>query len=380
MDNEPNMTSGFDGTPGETTSAPIVLTDAGSTRELRDASPVQPAVPDEETRRTARGRFSRMGVGTVMVLLVSTAVQLILVSIVDAVWPGTLRNTSWGLWVATFAPLYLAGIPAGLLFLRKIPAMKAEGEKMSAGRYFAVICISIFMMYAGNFLGLFVESLVESLVGFVPGNPLDNYVGGDSLLLKILCMVILAPVIEEYLFRRILIDRMRPYGERLAVVTTALMFGLFHGNLSQMFYAFTLGLVFGYVYLRTGKLRYTIGLHMLINLIGAIVGPALGEWAESSVEDLAKFDLSDMAEWARVSDLSEMINPAVILLGLYSVLIIAAAVAGLVLLIVRRKKVFFRPAPQELARGQRFRTSWLSPGMLLFTAVCLLMIASTFLT
>ena len=119
---------------------------------------------------------------------------------------------------------------------------------------------------------------------------------------------------------------------------------------------------------------------MLINLIGAIVGPALGEWAESSVEDLAKFDLSDMAEWARVSDLSEMINPAVILLGLYSVVIIAAAVAGLVLLIVRRKKVFFRPAPQELARGQRFRTSWLSPGMLLFTAVCLLMIASTFLT
>jgi membrane protease YdiL (CAAX protease family) len=354
-------------------------THAGQEPE-RPVSPGSPPAPlNEEDRRTARSRFSRMGLGVVLLLLVSTVVQLALASVLNAVVPGVVRNTSWGLWVITFAPQYLAGVPVCLLLLRKVPALHVEGEKLSAGKFFAAILISIFMMYAGNLLGALIQSLTESVVGFVPDNPLDEYVGGDSPLLQILFMVILAPLIEEYIFRRSLIDRMRPYGEKLAVVTTALMFGLFHGNLSQMFYAFTLGLVFGYVYLRTGKLRYTVGLHMLINLLGGVVGPALTEWAGPSVEALEEFDPADMSRWSRVSDLSETITPGAMLLSLYTVAMLAAGVAGLVVLIVRARRVYFRPAPLELGRGQRFRTVWLSPGMLAFVVICLAMVVTTFL-
>ncbi len=350
--------------------------------ELFDA-PEEPAAPSgamsEEERRLARGRFSRMGLGVVLILLGATAVQILLAYVLNALVPGGVRNTSWGIWVITFAPQYLVGVPVCLLILRGVPAMRGEGERMGAGRYLAVILISIFMMYAGNLLGLLIQNVIENLVGFVPGNPLDEYVGGDSLILKILCMVILAPLIEEYVFRRSLIDRMRPYGEKLAVVTSALMFGLFHGNLSQMFYAFTLGLVFGYVYLRTGKLRHTVGLHMLINLLGAVVGPALSQWAEGSLEELAQFDKTDMTDWAHLSDLSKTITPGTMLLGLYTVAMLAAAAVGLILLIVRARRVYFRPAPLELDRGRRFSTVWLNPGMLLFLLVCLLLVVTTFL-
>jgi membrane protease YdiL (CAAX protease family) len=213
----------------------------------------------------------------------------------------------------------------------------------------------------------------------MPANPIEPFANDESLLLRIVFLVILAPLIEEFIFRKTLIDRMRPYGEKLAVVTTALMFGLFHGNLSQMFYAFTLGLVFGYVYLRTGKLRYTVGLHMLINLLGGVVGPALTEWAGPSVEALEEFDPADMSRWSRVSDLSETITPGAMLLSLYTVAMLAAGVAGLVVLIVRARRVYFRPAPLELGRGQRFRTVWLSPGMLAFVVICLAMVVTTFL-
>ena len=44
---------------------------------------------------------------------------------------------------------------------------------------------------------------------------------------------------------------------------SGLMFGLFHGNLNQFVYAFVLGLCFGFIYVKTGNIRYTIGLHML---------------------------------------------------------------------------------------------------------------------
>ena len=334
----------------------------------------------EETRRIISRHFSRMGLGTVVILLAASVVQIVLGLILDAVAPAGMENSSWGLWLVTFAPMYLVGVPLGLLIMRRAPSLPLEKESLSPGRYVGIILISIFMMYAGNLLGMAIQSLVEKLVGFVPGNPLDEYVSGDSVVLQILFMVILAPLIEEFIFRKTLIDRMHPYGEKLAVVTTAAMFGLFHGNLSQMFYAFTLGLVFGYVYLRTGKLRYTVGLHMLINFLGGVVSPELAEWADASSEGVSGLEELDLTDLARLSDVSSAITPATIVVGLYSLAMIGCAVAGLVLLCVRARRVTFRPAPLELGRGQRFPTAWLNPGMILFTVICLIMVASTFLT
>ena len=348
------------------------------------SDPVKPGntAPSEETRRIISRHFSRMGLGTVVILLAASAVQIVLGLILNAAAPDAMENTSWAMWLVTFAPMYLVGVPLGLLIMRRAPSLPLEKESLSLGRYLVIILISIFMMYAGNLVGMAIQSVVEKLVGFVPGNPLDEYVSGDSLVLQILFMVILAPLIEEFIFRKTLIDRMHPYGEKLAVVTTAAMFGLFHGNLSQMFYAFTLGLVFGYVYLRTGKLRYTVGLHMLINLLGGVVGPKLMEWADASsggLSELEDLDLTDLSDLAQM-DVSSAVTPGAIAAGLYSAVMIGCAIAGLVLLIIRSRRLTFRPATLELGKGQRFRTAWLNPGMLLFAVVCLLMVVSTFLT
>ena len=188
----------------------------------------------------------------------------------------------------------------------------------------------------------------------------------------IVFMVILAPLIEEFIFRKTFIDRMRPYGEKLAVVTSAAMFGLFHGNLSQMFYAFSLGLVFGWVYLRTGRLRYTVGLHMLINFFGGVVSVELTKWAGDALEKLESLDAGDLAQ------LSGLLTPGVIALLLYSAVLMGCAVAGLVLLIVKGRRVRFEPTPSELPRAQRFGTAWLNVGMILFVALCLLSVVSTY--
>ena len=318
----------------------------------------------------------------VAILLVTLAIRLALAPVLNAVAPGALENTSWALWLVTFAPMYLVGVPVGLLIIRRAPAEPLERSSLGAGRYAVTFLISIFMLYGGNLVGTLVQSLVNDMVGFVPGNPLEDYITGDSLVLQILIMVLLGPLIEEYIFRKTLIDRMHPYGEKLAVVTSAAMFSLFHGNLSQMFYAFTLGLVFGYIYLRTGKLRYSALLHMLINLLGSVVGPKLLEWAGSSVEELSRAAEqipADPGELSGVGDLSSLFTPGLIALCLYVLVVLGCAVAGLVLLCVRIRRVTFRPAPLELGRGERLRAVWLNPGMLVFTALCLLMVVSTFL-
>ena len=63
------------------------------------------------------------------------------------------------------------------------------------------------------------------------------------------CLV--APFMEELLFRGVLLRKARRFGDRTAVVFTAVMFGLMHGNLNQFLYAVVIGLVLGYLAVRT---------------------------------------------------------------------------------------------------------------------------------
>ena len=312
----------------------------------------------------AKKHFSRLGLGTFVILGLGAVVQILAMGVVDTVWPQWMEN-SWGMWLITFAPLYLIAVPVGLLLLRKVPVKPLEKHDLKPGRYVVSAIICIFMMYAGNILGTIITALLQLLPGISAGNPILGYATDNALLPKVLFMVILAPVIEEYIFRKQLIDRMHIYGEKLAVITSALMFGLFHGNLSQFFYAFALGLVFGYVYLKTGKLRYSIGLHMLINFIGSVVGPFF-------LEKLAVLDTMGTMDIAAL----EPILPWLLGFGAYVLVLIGLAIAGLVLLCINKRRVSFAPAELELPKESRFRTVYLNVGMILLILGCAALIIS----
>lgn len=299
----------------------------------------------------ARRLFSRIGFSAFTILALGTALQAGAAVLALVRWPGQ-DQPGWVMWLVTFLPLYAVAIPVGLAILRRVPAAPPEKRGVTAGQAVTAVLVSLFMMYAGNLAGTLITAALQALLGAEATNPILAYATDGSVVYKIAVMVLAAPLIEEYLFRKTLIDRMRPYGEKLAVITSAAVFGLFHGNLGQLFYAAALGLVFGYVYLRTGRLRYSVALHMLINFLGSVAAPAILEAAGP-----------DGTGWA---------------LAAYSYGMIALSLAGLVLLCVRGRDIRFAPAERELPRGSRFRTVWLNPGMLLFFALCLVSIALTF--
>ena len=86
-------------------------------------------------------------------------------------------------------------------------------------------------------------------------------------IISILLVGIIGPIVEEIIFRKLLIDRIRPYGEKIAVFFPALIFALAHGSLYQFFYAFLIGSVLSYIYVKTGKIIYSTIIHCIINLV-----------------------------------------------------------------------------------------------------------------
>ena len=94
----------------------------------------------------------------------------------------------------------------------------------------------------------------------------------------IIGMALVPAIFEELLFRKWILNSSKKYGTAFAVVFSALLFGLYHMNVSQGIFAFLLGLVFGVIAIKTGTIQYTVLLHFLNNAY-ACLGMILGEEA-----------------------------------------------------------------------------------------------------
>lgn len=318
-----------------------------------------------ETSIPAKSCFRRIGLALLTVAAITAGVQVV-VDIIATVLTNhgsTIPDSNWFLWVATFVPLYAVGIPLGLLVMRKCPIQKREPLKLG-GKNFSLFLLMCFpLMYVGNLIGNLVSNLFSNGTAT---NGLYDY-AFDKSPLKILVIVFLAPLLEEYLFRKQIIDRCAQYGEKTAILFSALAFGLFHMNLFQFFYAFGIGLVFGYVYLRTRRLRYSVIMHMIINFIGSVLAPLmLSKLGDGVLEQLVSGEIDDAALMAMLPNMTAFIFYVLAILGL--------SIAGLIILIVKIPKLFFLSASEELMRGERFKTVYVNIGTILFILFCVVFI------
>lgn len=189
-----------------------------------------------------------------------------------------LLNADLGKLVKTIGPtltLMLTDIP-NLIFLvvfwlviRRIPKSNWQKETLSFKSLFQIFV----MMYAVGTLFNLVGTYISQAAPAGGTEQLDmiNSMVTSGTPAGLLMTVILAPVVEELIFRKLMLDRIRNFGEKTAIVFSALCFGLFHGNLTQFLYAFTIGLFLGYVYCKTGKVLYTMIMHALVNLISSSI-------------------------------------------------------------------------------------------------------------
>ncbi len=131
------------------------------------------------------------------------------------------------------------------------------------------------------------------------------YEGG--LLSQIAVSVVTAPVLEETLMRGLVCSRIRRCtgDARLSVFGSALLFGLFHGNVVQGVYAFLLGLFFGEMYETCRSLIPVILAHMAAN--AAAVFFQRFPWLDGVYENPASYYLAaavflvgGMLSWKRV--------------------------------------------------------------------------------
>ena len=128
------------------------------------------------------------------------------------------------------------------------------------------ICLGINTF--GGFLHGIIAAMLETGFGVVSSGPeLIAPDGGPALLMYIISLTIIPAVLEELVFRGVVMQSLRRFGDGFALVVSAILFGLIHGNLIQFIPAFLAGIAIGYFVMRTGSILTGILIHLANNAI-----------------------------------------------------------------------------------------------------------------
>ena len=261
---------------------------------------------DKQINKWLRRRFSRVG----WILLLYYGLMTLLTSLTavvemtrQGIWSflagdiyssvdwDRISSNAWGYLAAMLIGFAILDAWKGRDFWKQEVLSRSSTMKISTFACFLCFCMGAQMVNSLwiTLLELLLQPFGKSIM------PILEAVSGDTDTFSMfLYASVFAPVWEELLFRGYVLRTLQPYGKRFAILGSAFLFGLFHGNLLQTPYALIMGLVLGYV-----TVEYSIWgailLHMFNNLVLAdLLTRLTASWTEmaTGMLNLALFGIS----------------------------------------------------------------------------------------
>lgn len=211
-------------------------------------------------------------------------VQVLVMSVSSRFFKG-FYESDWFNVTLTAIGVAGVGLPLFAVLMHRIPNSEREKvNKLSLGKFIIYFFVSIATLYISNSISAIINLFIGLMRGKLIENPVQDIVFNSNMLVNILYITLLGPIVEELIFRKILLNKLRRFGDLPAMLITGIAFGLSHMNLSQFFYATTLGILFAYITIRTNTVIYTMILHIMINFIGSALPLLILKWNFISLE------------------------------------------------------------------------------------------------
>lgn len=115
--------------------------------------------------------------------------------------------------------------------------------------------------------------------------------GFSGVLTTVIRVVVVAAITEELTLRGYIMGNLRKYGDKFAILVSALVFAVMHGNLIQAPFALIAGFGIGYLSIKTGTIWTGIAIHFANNLISTVISYAMDILPEETVNTLYIFVL-----------------------------------------------------------------------------------------
>lgn len=124
----------------------------------------------------------------------------------------------------------------------------------------SILLQQIFRMLSGT------EGISEEMVSAMSfGN------GTASDIVLFLYMVIVGPIGEELVYRGMALKNLSCVSRKFAIISSALLFGLMHGNILQFIIGFIIGIFFAYIDVKADSILPSTILHIINNFIAVVM-------------------------------------------------------------------------------------------------------------
>lgn len=207
----------------------------------------------------------------------------------------------------------------GLKWAKIKPSSMIKTKDLRFGDILKYCLSGLFLLIVSAYISSGIEDIF-SQYGFTT-DVADSDYGKTGLGFAIMTVYscIIAPVTEEIFFRGTLMKIFSKSSQRFGIIASAVFFGLAHGNLPQFMLAFLVGIFFGHIDMKHNSIVPSVIVHIFINSMVTVITELKGE--------------------------------AILFAG-FTLLIFAAAIVGLVMLLLFRKECRLPvPTPAQTRRG-----------------------------
>ncbi|MCL2019650.1 MAG: CPBP family intramembrane metalloprotease [Oscillospiraceae bacterium] len=198
-----------------------------------------------------------------------------------------------------FVPSFLV---FGLAFRKRVSFQRAcPSYEFKKSWILPAFLASYFLSAAAIFISNFIEYILRPVFGSDGLRDVFENIMPQTLpqVITMLILVgVVGPICEELIYRHFLLRALRRYGDLTAVIITSLLFGFFHGNLTQFLYTASAGVICAIVAIRANSVIPAIILHVINNLYFVLLD-VFYDVAQSS-ESLVLETVSLVLPWALV--------------------------------------------------------------------------------
>lgn len=163
-----------------------------------------------------------------------------------------------------------------------------------------------------------------------------------GFLITFLSTAVEPALMEEFAMRGITLGLFRRWGDGFAIIVSAVLFGLMHGNFSQIPFAFLVGLILGFIRVKTNSLWIACAVHAINNFIAVIF------------------------EYIPASDAVNLWY------GVYLMLCMLLGIIGLLLMSKRGTAIELEKSNSVLPMSKCYKAAFTHPLTVIFSVICLL--------
>ncbi len=233
-------------------------------------------------KKAVKKTSNRIGLGIILFYIVSLVFSFLLTPLNNFKWGiSLLEDPAFNLVLNMV--ITLVGFLLAAFFIFKTEKSKPHRllsyGPPKKGLLLPAIMTGLGFCYVANIVTSLLQTSLSGILPFAENN-FDMPQGVFGFLLSLLSVAVFPAILEEFLFRGAIMGSLLKFGKPFAIFVSAAIFGLIHGNLVQIPFAFMVGLVIGFLVIETDSIWTGVIIHFLNNAISVCIdylGTYIGE-------------------------------------------------------------------------------------------------------